>query len=188
MNEKIEKRVSVLVADSGDDDMVVTGYAAVFDSPTVLFSYDGIDFKEQIARGAFDGCDFSQCCFKYNHSDDFLTLARTANNTLQLLVDDKGLRCIASLAPIQAGKDLYSLIKRKDISQMSFAFVVSSDTYDDKEHLRTINKISAVYDVSAVDIPAYQNTNISARKYFLGQNEVRKDAAKREKLIIRTYL
>lgn len=38
--------------------------------------------------------------------------------------------------------------------------------YDNATHTRKITKIKKLYDVSAVDIPAYEETNISARSFF----------------------
>ena len=161
--------------------MIVEGYAAIFEKETTLFSYDGIDYKEIIDRNAFQGADLSDVVFKYNHSNDFLILARTTNNTLQLTVDDIGLKITANLADIQAGKDLYGLIKRQDINKMSFAFTVREESYDTKTHTRRILKFDKVFDVSAVDIPAYSDTTITARNYFKAQNELK------ERLILLTY-
>ena len=51
------------------------------------------------------------------------------------------------------------------INKMSWAFVVSEDSYDRETHTRTILKIKKVYDVSAVSIPANGDTEIAARNY-----------------------
>lgn len=177
MNKKEERFADL----SGADNLIVEGYAAIFEKETTLFSYDGIDYKEIIDRNAFQGADLSDVVFKYNHSNDFLILARTTNNTLQLTVDDIGLKITANLADIQAGKDLYGLIKRQDINKMSFAFTVREESYDTKTHTRRILKFDKVFDVSAVDIPAYSDTTITARNYFKAQNELK------ERLILLTY-
>ena len=57
---------------------------------------------------------------------------------------------------------------------MSFAFTVGEDEYDRKTHTRTISRITKVYDVSAVSIPANPYTDISARSYFDGVIESEK--------------
>jgi HK97 family phage prohead protease len=176
---------------ANDDEMVVEGYAAVFDQPAVLWEYDGVQYRETIARGAFDGADLKDVPFKYNHSDNVMIMARTRNKTLTLKVDDKGLAIRASLANTTQGRDLYELIKRGDIDKMSFAFVVQTDEYDRATHTRTIKKFKRLYDVAAVDLPAYDQTSISARNYFDAQNEVEKTAdleALRQRLIVQTYL
>ena len=172
-------------------DQIVEGYALVFDVPTVLWEYDGIQYKEIIERGALDGADLSDVPFKYNHSDNVMVMARTRNKTLQLVIDEKGLSVRADLAQTTSGTDLYKLIQREDIDKMSMAMVVSEDEYDRETHTRRIKKIKKLYDVAAVDLPAYDQTSISARSYFDGQQEA-EQLAKREqfrhKLLIATYL
>ena len=69
-----------------DEKMVVEGYAVVFQNPATHY-----DYTEIVDKNAFNGCDMSDVCFKYNHEDNFLILARTRNNSLQLIVDDKDL-------------------------------------------------------------------------------------------------
>ena len=40
---------------AADGEMTVEGYAAIFESPAVLYSYDGVDYREVIDRKAFSG-------------------------------------------------------------------------------------------------------------------------------------
>lgn len=174
-----------------DDGLVVEGYAAIKESPTTLYEIDGVEYKEVIDASAFDNCDMSDVPFKYNHSDDFLVLARTRNQTLELTVDDRGLKIKAKLADVGAGRDLYELIRRGDIDKMSFAFTVAKDSYDSLTRTRRILAIDKLYDVSAVDTPAYQTTNIavSARDYFAAKAEAeRKNADKRKRLALLTMV
>ena len=51
------------------------------------------------------------------------------------------------------------------ITKMSWAFTVAEESYDRETHTRTILKIKKVYDVSAVSIPANNDTEISARAF-----------------------
>lgn len=155
------------------DEMIVEGRAVVYDSPTLLWeSYDGIKYYEVIQRGALDGADLSDVPFKYNHSDNVMIMARTRNKTLELIKDDQGLLIRAKLAPTTAGRDLYTLIKRGDIDKMSFAFTVKEESYDKETHTRKILKIKKLWDVAAVDIPAYDDTSISARSWAEAQREI----------------
>lgn len=164
-----------------DDKMIVEGYALRFDEPTVLFTDEyGNDYKEVIARGALNGADLSDVPFKYNHSNETMIMARTRNNTLQLLIDDEGLFIRAELADTTAGRDMYSLIKRGDIDKMSFAFTVLEDTYDRDSRTRTIDRIDKLFDVAAVDFPAYDSTSISARNFFELEKE-KEETLEREK-------
>lgn len=194
MNKK-EIRTAELRAALGVDvnEQIVEGYALVFDQETVLFEMDGVQYKEIIDRNALLGADLSDVPFKYNHSDNVMVMARTRNNTLQLTPDDKGLFIHASLAQTTTGKDMYTLIQRGDIDKMSFAFVVKEDNYDRETHTRKILKIEKLYDVAAVDLPAYGQTSISARSYFETQAEIEATQKaeleeKRKKLILLTYL
>jgi len=184
---------SDLTANEGND-MIVEGYAVIFNEPTVIFTDSaGIEYYEVIDKHALDNCDMSDVPFKYNHSDDVMVMARTRNKTLQLSVDDKGLFIRANLANTTTGNDLYQLIKRGDIDKMSFAFVVApeGDNYDVKTRTRIITAIEKLFDVSAVDLPAYDTTSISARGYFESQEEIRKQLEKealKRKLLLKTYL
>ena len=161
---QMELRKADLAADDGE--MTVSGYAAVFDQPAVMWHdpYSGIDYKESVGAHAFDKADMSNVVLRYNHNDSCEILARTSNGTLTLEVDEKGLRIQAKLANTTLGRDVYELIKRKDITQMSFAFTVApdGDVYDNKTYTRYINNIDRVFDVSAVDLPAYEGTSIEA--------------------------
>jgi HK97 family phage prohead protease/HK97 family phage major capsid protein len=153
--EAVELRVSEVRAAS-DDTLTVSGYAAMFDDITDL-GY----FKERIARGAFDGVMEDDVRLLINHTG--VPLARTTNGTLDLEVDETGLRYTARLADTTEGRDLYKLIKRGDISQSSFAFTIADEEYDRKANLRTITKMGSLLDVSPVTYPAYPTTTVAAR-------------------------
>ena len=147
---QMELRKADLAAD--DEEMTVSGYAAVFDQPAVMWHdpYSGIDYKESIGAHAFDKADLSNVVLRYNHNDSCEILARTSNGTLTLDVDEKGLCIRAKLANTTLGRDVYELIKRKDITQMSFAFTVAKDEWNDDEEMpvRTIVAVERLYDVS----------------------------------------
>lgn len=179
--------------ETGPDEMIVEGRAIVYDSPTVIFeTSDGIKYYEVIARGALDGADLKDVPFKYNHSDSVMVMARTRNKTLELIPDDKGLLVRAKLANTTAGRDLYELIRRGDIDKMSFAFTVAEEAYDKETRTRKILRIKKIWDVSAVDTPAYSDTFISARSWAEAEAEAERKAleraALRKKLLIKTYL
>lgn len=209
MGEKRHKEIRLaevraLPLDDIQQDMIVEGYAIVFEQPTVLWTDPdtGKEYKEVISRGALDGVDLSDVPMKYNHSDSVMIVARSRSKTLTLIPDDVGLKVIANLAPTTAGKDLYALVQRGDIDKMSFAFYVASDEFDRTTTTRRINKFAAIGDVSAVDTPAYEQTSLSARSYCEAQKDAtdlidreQRETEEREKLalrrkqyIVRTYL
>lgn len=105
----------------------------------------------------------SDVCMKYNHSDVNYILARTRNKSLQLKVDDKGLKIRAELIPTQTNKDIYMMVKNGLLDKMSFAFTVQEDEWDYDTDKRTITKIDKLYDVAVVDVPFYDTTEVFAR-------------------------
>lgn len=163
--------VRAINADGEENSRLIEGRAIVFDQETVIWTSGDIEYKEKVDRGALIGADMSDVPYKYNHSNNVMIMARTRNKTLELTQDNKGLLIRASLANTTAGNDLYELVKRGDIDKQSFAFTVKEDSYDVKTHTRTILKIDKLYDVSAVDLPAYEQTSLSARSYFEERNK-----------------
>lgn len=181
--QKIEAR-----ADQ-DGAKVVEGYATVFSTPYELWSMDGYTVLEQIDPAAFDECDMSDVIMQYNHEGR--VFARTSNKTLEVKTDDTGLYTRADLGGTELGSQVYEEIAGGYTDKMSFGFKVKEDKREiteDKETgavtvLRTITKISKLYDVSAVSLPANDATSISARSYGEGViSELIEEFEKREKL------
>lgn len=153
--------------------MIVEGYAAKFDSPTVLYEIDGIKYSEVIKRGAFDGTEMVDVVMNFNHEGK--PVARTKNKTLRLTVDDIGLKIWADLSGTEEGRKLYDEIKGGYLDKMSFSFKVQKDNYVRETRTREIEKFKRIFDVAVVDIPAYDTTNIQARSFF--EAEAEKEAA-----------
>ena len=178
-----------LVPREGEADAYkVRGTAIVFDTPTCLFEVDGVKYYEVIDRHALDGCDLSDVIMNYNHGGK--VVARLRNKTLVLTITDRGLDLEADLSGTAAGRDLYEEIDGGYVDKMSFSFVVRAAEYDAATHTRRITKIRKLYDVSAVDIPAYEETSLSARSFFEVEHskEVKalEQAARRRRLLART--
>lgn len=165
---------------SEENKMVIEGYAIVFDSPATHYG-----FTEIIDRNALNGCDMKDVPLKYNHDDSYLILARTRNDSLQLLVDDKGLKIIAELIDTQSNRDIYKMVQAGLLDKMSFAFTVSEENWDLKTDTRTILKIDRLYDVSVVDTPFYDTTSIYARALETLDSEKKKsdDLEEQNKII-----
>ncbi len=140
---------------ANEDNLIIEGYAAVFDSVTDLGP-----FQERIAQGAFSDVLDDDVRLLINH--DGVPLARTSNNTLELSQDETGLYYRAQLSDTQAGRDLYEMIKRGDINQSSFAFMIDKES-NDADGVRVIEKVSKLIDVSPVTYPAYQAASVFAR-------------------------
>ena len=136
---------------------VVEGYAVVFDTPATY------DYTEVIDRHALDNTNMSDCVLRYNHSEGGFNVARTRNGSLELKIDDNGLFVRAYIINTQFGRDLYTMIQQGLVYQMSFAFSVTRDEWDNETNTRRILAIDKLYDVSAVDQPFYVETSIFAR-------------------------
>lgn len=136
--------------------MMLEGYAALYNETTDMGS-----FREKIAPGAFAGRLEDDVRLLLNH--DGAPLARTKNGTLQLEDDEKGLLYRAEIVDTQAGRDLYRMVKDGLISQSSFGFTIEEQEIDD-DGVRVIRKIGRLLDVSPVTYPAYEATEVHARK------------------------
>lgn len=140
---------------------IVEGYALKFNQETEL--YRGW-YWEQIAPEAMDTADLSNVVFNLNHNDDY-TVARTTNNTLELIVDEIGLKIRATLdINDDDSKKIYQKIQSGNITQMSFRAYIDetnrTERPDDDSIHSTVTKFGKFYDVSAVTFPAYDDTNI----------------------------
>jgi HK97 family phage prohead protease len=149
------------VDDKEKKEMIVEGYALRFNSPTVIFEMDGIEYKEVIDPSALDGAIMDDVIFNYDHMGK--VMARTRNNTLKLNRDSQGLYIEARLEGTSAGRELYEEIDGGYVDKMSFQFRIEEESYNKDTRTWTIKKIKKLYDVSAVSIPAYDTTSISAR-------------------------
>lgn len=161
-----------------ESDCYVEGFATTFDSPYLLYEYDGNKYFEVIDRNALTGSDMSDVIFQYDHGGK--VLARLSNKTLGIEATERGLFVYADLSKSQAAKELYEEINNGLVTKMSWAFTVAEDKYDRDSRTRTITRIKKIYDVSAVSIPANCDTTINARSYFDGVIE-----AERQELLER---
>lgn len=139
-------------------------YATTFNAPYLLYEFeDGTKIYERIDAHALDSADMSDVIMQYDHEGR--VFARQSNNTLILEPDVKGLFVAADLSRTDLARGLYQDISAGMITKMSWAFTVAEESYDRETHTRTILKIKKVYDVSAVSIPANNDTEISARAF-----------------------
>ena len=158
--------------DTEDGKMEIKGYAVVFNSPETY------GYTEVIDSHALDETDMSDVVLRYNHNDSFIVLARTRNKSLSLNTDSVGLMMDATLQDdITDHRNIYNAIKSQLIDKQSFAFSVEEDSYDYDTDTRTILKIGKLYDVSVVDQPFYNSTDVS-----VARNENNEFLEKREEL------
>jgi len=130
----------------------IRGYAAVYNSDSEWMG----GFYEQIERGAFDGVMNDDVRAYFNH-DENLLLGRVSSGTLRIGSDARGLYYEVDLPNTTYANDLVELMKRGDVNQSSFAFLIEKDRWEqrDGKTYRIIEKISRLLDVSPVAQPAY---------------------------------
>ena len=162
--KKIERRTftvrDVEARQAEDGTMRLSGYAAVFNDSSVP-----LPFKESIAPGAFRKTLMETPDVRLLINHEGLPLARTKNGTLTLTEDDRGLYMDAEIADTSEGRDLYKLVERGDVDQMSFAFRVIRQKWSEDRTRRVLTEISlADGDVSVVTYPAYPTTSVEARE------------------------
>lgn len=157
-----------------ENEMILEGYAAVFEQPTVLFvDANGNEYKEVISREAFANASTDGCFLKYNHENSALPLARVRGGSLVLEADDYGLHFRAKLFDTSYSRDVYAIVKAGGIDECSFAFTINEDgeEYDTKTRTRRINSVSNLWDCAIVENPAYGGTTVSARSFFEAEAE-----------------
>src|SRR5580704_17070001 len=147
----------------------VAGRAASYNTP----SSDLGGFVEKLQRGCFtrslaSGEDV-KCLVNHDHNQ---VLGRQANKTLTLTDTPDGLNFVCKLnKDSQAHRDLYASVKRGDLSECSFAFIVDGEdgqafsAPDNNGLLTRTIKRAKLLDVSVVASPAYGNgaTSVDAR-------------------------
>lgn len=169
MERRFVKGAEVRTSDDGH----ISGHAAVFNEEYVVFDWMGYRVVETIAPGAFARAirEKQDVRALYNHDANNL-LGRTSANTLRLLENDHGLYFDCEPPDTQLGRDVRTLIKRKDLSGCSFAFTVTKQNRTEEEKdgkiyvHREIQDVD-LFDVGPVTYPAYEGTDVKSRSVEL---------------------
>ena len=148
-----------------DSSYYVEGYAARFE-PYVLYELDDGPIYERFEPGCFDGCDMSDVIFQMNHQGT--VMARQSNGTLIVEVDGNGLFTAADLSKTEAARRMYEEISTGMITKMSWGFITGEYYYESETRTIVHRSVKKIFDVSAVSIPANQNTEINARSWADG--------------------
>lgn len=171
-----QRLIEMRAVDTEDGKMIIEGYAITYDQPAT-HEYGTRKFTEIIKRGALDYTDMKDVPLRYNHNDTWCIMARTRNNSLQLIKDEKGLKIIAELIDTQSNRDIYKSIQEGLIDKMSFAFNVADKgdiwSYGELETIREVKNIKKLYDVSVVDTPFYDTTSVFARSFELLESNLK---------------
>lgn len=153
-------------------EMRLSGYSAVFDSPSEPIA--GV-FVERVKRGAFKRVladpDLDVRLLENHEGRPF---ARTTNGTLTLSEKPRGLFRDALLdSERQDARDLYAAVKRGDYTQSSFAFTVARDEWRMCDHVeqadyagcdctweRDIHEVGSLLDDTVATYPAYPASTV----------------------------
>lgn len=145
--------------------MKITGYATVFDSPSV----DLGGFVETIRAGAFARslADGHGVFFIHHHNFADL-LGSTRSGSLRLAEDRRGLHFELDLPETSLGRDVHTLVKRGDLASMSFAFTVNGaagEAWKEKPDGTLARELIDLnlYEIYTVALPAYKATSVTAR-------------------------
>lgn len=163
--------------DNEENKMIIEGYAIVFNQPATY------DYTEIISEKSLDNTDMSDVVLRYNHNDSFIVLARTRNKSLELIPDKNGLKIRATLQDdITDHVNIYNAIRSQLIDKQSFAFTVRAFEYDYETDTRTITDIDKLYDVSVVDQPFYEGTDVSISRGIKAEDFIEERKQIRQKI------
>lgn len=149
------------VRSNDDNDMFIEGYALKFDT----WSENLGGFKETISKRALQNTDLSDVRCLVDHLPSQI-IGRTTAGTLDLTVDDVGLKYRCKLPNTTFARDLYENMRVGNINQCSFGFMLDEKgddmRFDEKEGIykRTLKAIRELTDVSVVTYPAYKDTDV----------------------------
>lgn len=185
MNRQEQRQTRSIVSDlktrAEEDEMIIEGYFAVYNTETELWP----GAFEEIAPGAFDNTLSNDIRALINH-DTSLVLGRNKSGTLELKTDSRGLWGRIKINPNDTDAvNLYERVKRGDVDQCSFGFnIISEETdYRDDGTIKWIIKEVDLHEVSVCTFPAYEETGAQARhkqveQYKQKQLELRKNKLK----------
>lgn len=151
-----------------DGKKVISGYAVVYDS----MSQDLGGFQEIVRRGSLDASlkDIQDgkrsITARFQHQGGLTTIGNTANGTLTLVSDAKGLRYEAIPPNNTIGHDAWVSVRDGYVTGSSFAFRVKANgqswDYSTKPPTRELTALT-LEDVAPVDGPAYLSATAEAR-------------------------
>ena len=167
---------AIAVERRDDGPAVLVGVSPPWES----LSVDLGGFREKFSATAFDGIVDRHANdprgkydvpFLFNHDPSLIT-GRTSNGRLHLAKEARGLAYRHEPLLTTTGKDLVLMVEDRTITGSSFAFSVADggDTWTEDERgnvVRTVTKVSGLFDISAVTTPAYPSSSIAPRSLDL---------------------
>lgn len=174
INSDFKISVETRKLENGDskEDTVIIGYGLRYNEWSETMGIPGyFEFKEKIAPGAArEAIKNIDMRALFNH-DAGKVLGRMSAGTLEIEEDDFGLRYKIKPPDTSYARDLIESIKRGDIKESSFAFVIGSNEEDDEwveiedgKYERTIHRFEKIIEVSPVAFPAYPSASSGVRE------------------------
>ncbi|WP_414043076.1 HK97 family phage prohead protease [Macrococcus sp. EM39E] len=170
----LEAEIEVRKLEDDSSEMIVEGYALRFNT----WSENLGNFIETITPEALKNTELNNLRLLFNHNWDNV-LGRQSAETLDIEVDEVGLRFKAKLPNTTLGRDLYEQIRVGNINQCSFEFTLDKDgedvKYDTKESIykRTVKAIKRIREISIVSLPAYESSDVAIALRSIEQLEKR---------------
>lgn len=158
----ISSPLEIRKGEGGEDSRRVEGYALVFDSRSEDLGGFTEIIKPEAMQGVLERSDVL-ALLDHNITRGVLARYRKGGGSLDLSVDEKGLRYSFDAPNTALGDELIEGIKRGDISGSSFAFTVEKEEWEevgDGQYSRTILRFGQLFDVSPVYHPAYSATSV----------------------------
>jgi len=159
---------------ASDDGFTLEGYAAVFDSPTRIDSWEG-KFDEQISRGAFSKTLKERTpVVQFDHGKDIATGSVPIAAIQEIREDSHGLFVSARMFDNPRVEPIRQAIAGGAIDGMSFRFRVVKESWDEARAdapLRTISEL-ALFELGPVVFPAYASTSVGVRSLLADLDEV----------------
>lgn len=151
--------------DESGSGLTMEGYAAVFNSPTLIESWEG-RFNETIAPGAFaktirEGSPVLQ----FDHGQHPLLGSIPLGAITDLQEDETGLRVRARISDNWLTEPIRDAIREGAIDGMSFRFIPVKDEWEDERSdtpTRTLREVKLL-ELGPVVFPAYADTSVSLR-------------------------
>lgn len=179
--DDLTREVSFRVEPSNDG-LTLEGYAAVFNTPTRIDSWEGT-FDEQIAAGAFTKTLSERTpVLQFDHGKHPLVGSIPIGAIQALSEDTHGLHVRARLHDNWLVQPVRDAIREGSIDGMSFRFSVVKETVTQGVDvpMRTVNELK-LYELGPVVFPAYESTTVGVRSRYaelLADPEARAELAR----------
>lgn len=155
----------------GTEQLTISGYAIRYNEQSEPLEYG---FREIIKPGAFNESVRTRNILALNQHDGNQLLASTKANTLRLEERQEGIYFEMDLLPSR--RELYDLVKRGDVSGMSFGFSCDKErfTRNGDTDIREVEN-GTLYEVSLVHTPAYPTTQVVAKRSLQAYEEFKNE-------------